>query len=161
MSAAPRASTPRAFDLVVGEAAAAGTLEDAAGGLRPAGYEVALDAKQQALVDRFLAAIAAGGASPPTEDLPHPDLLAYLAARGLVEDTGAGVVFDAAVYRDLVARVRAHIEANGSVSLAEVRDLFGTSRKYAQALLEHLDATHVTRRQGDVRVLRAGTEAAR
>jgi selenocysteine-specific elongation factor len=43
---------------------------------------------------------------------------------------------------------------NGSVTLAEVRDMFGTSRKYAQALLEHMDAERITRRIGDARVLR-------
>ena len=109
----------------------------------------------------FVATIKAGGASPPTESLPPPDLLAYLAGEGLVEDTGGGVIFEAGVYAGLVARIREHIEANGSVSLAEVRDLFGTSRKYAQAILEHLDATHVTRRTGDVRVLRSPLEARR
>jgi hypothetical protein len=32
--------------------------------------------------------------------------------------------------------------------------LFGTSRKYAQAFLERLDALRITRRVGDERVLR-------
>jgi selenocysteine-specific elongation factor len=31
--------------------------------------------------------------------------------------------------------------------------MLGTSRKYAQALLEHLDSQGITRREGDVRVL--------
>ena len=44
----------------------------------------------------------------------------------------------------------------GSVTLAQVRDMFGTSRKYAQALLEHMDAERITRRVGDARVLRKG-----
>jgi selenocysteine-specific elongation factor len=35
-----------------------------------------------------------------------------------------------------------------------VRDMFGTSRKYAQALLEHLDVKRVTRRVGGQRTLR-------
>jgi selenocysteine-specific elongation factor len=52
-----------------------------------------------------------------------------------------------------VARVTAHLKANGKVSLGQVRDMFGTSRKYAQALLEHLDREKVTRRVGDERVL--------
>ncbi len=43
------------------------------------------------------------------------------------------------------------IEATGSVSLAEVRDRLGTGRKSAQALLEHLDAERITRRQSDDR----------
>ena len=41
-----------------------------------------------------------------------------------------------------------------SITLAGVRDEFGTSRKYAQAYLEHLDGEHVTLRRGDERVLR-------
>jgi selenocysteine-specific elongation factor len=36
--------------------------------------------------------------------------------------------------------------------------MFGTSRKYAQALLEHLDDRRVTRRVGDARVLRERQE---
>ena len=40
----------------------------------------------------------------------------------------------------MVARVTEHLRAEGTVTLGQVRDMFGTSRKYAQALLEHLDA---------------------
>ncbi len=153
---------PQLFELVVAESTAGGGLvERPGGGLHPPGYAVALTAAQQEQADAFVEAVRAGGASPPTESLPPTDLLAYLAGEGLVEDTGSGVVFEAGVYAGLVDRVREHIEANGSVSLAEVRDLFDTSRKYAQALLEHLDATHVTRRVGDVRVLRSPLEARR
>jgi selenocysteine-specific elongation factor len=46
-------------------------------------------------------------------------------------------------------------ERNGSATIATVRDDLGTSRKYAQALLEHLDGTKVTRRIGDEHKLRA------
>ena len=51
-------------------------------------------------------------------------------------------------------QVRAALEKNGQITLAEVRDLFNTSRKYAQALLEHLDAKGITVRNGDYRKLR-------
>jgi selenocysteine-specific elongation factor len=46
------------------------------------------------------------------------------------------------------------IKENGKISLAEVRDTFNTSRKYAQALLEHLDSIGETVREGDFRKLR-------
>ncbi len=42
------------------------------------------------------------------------------------------------------------------MTLAQVRDLLGTSRKYAQALLENMDQERITRRVGDERVLRGG-----
>jgi selenocysteine-specific elongation factor len=60
---------------------------------------------------------------------------------------------------DAIARVCAVVErvtrAEGAITLARLRDELGTSRKYAQALLEHLDAAHVTvRREDERRVLR-------
>ena len=55
---------------------------------------------------------------------------------------------------ELEARIVAICERDGEASIAGVRDELGTSRKYAQALLEHLDATKVTRRRGDAHVLR-------
>jgi selenocysteine-specific elongation factor len=44
--------------------------------------------------------------------------------------------------------------ANGRFTLAELRDATGTSRRYAQALLERMDADGTTRRIDDYRVLR-------
>jgi len=52
------------------------------------------------------------------------------------------------------SRIQQRLEANGKITLAEVRDLFNTSRKYAQALLEHFDAAGFTVRDGDFRKLR-------
>jgi selenocysteine-specific elongation factor len=57
-------------------------------------------------------------------------------------------------YATMIERVRQHIQKNGNITVAQVRDLFDTSRKYALALLEHLDAKGITKRVGDVRVLR-------
>jgi selenocysteine-specific elongation factor len=60
---------------------------------------------------------------------------------------------------DAIAEVRRIVEQvasdEGGITLARLRDQLHTSRKYAQALLEHLDATRVTLRlQNDSRVLR-------
>lgn len=54
----------------------------------------------------------------------------------------------------MVERVVEHLKKEGTITLAQVRDLFSTSRKYAQAFLEYLDAQGITRRVGDERVLR-------
>ncbi len=54
----------------------------------------------------------------------------------------------------MVERVTEHLRREETITLAQVRDLFGASRKYAKALLEHLDGRRVTRRMGDTRVLR-------
>ena len=56
----------------------------------------------------------------------------------------------------MLERVKTHLRAKGKITVAEVRDLFSTSRKYALALMENLDAQGITRRVGDERVLRGG-----
>jgi selenocysteine-specific elongation factor len=82
------------------------------------------------------------------------EVLGVLVARGDLMQVSADVLFLPETYEEMVARVQAHIERGGSITLAQTRDMFGTSRKYAQALLEHLDETGVTKRVGDARVLR-------
>jgi selenocysteine-specific elongation factor len=54
----------------------------------------------------------------------------------------------------MAAAVREMIGEKGALTVAEFRDRFGTSRKYALAVLEHLDATGVTERDGDARRLK-------
>ena len=57
-------------------------------------------------------------------------------------------------YDSMVAKVHAVLVQKEKITLAEVRDLFTTSRKYAQALLEHIDSSGLTIRDGDFRKLR-------
>jgi selenocysteine-specific elongation factor len=123
-------------------------------GLSLHNYEVRLTDAQQAVVDEFMARLRATPYSPPTDGLPPPALLQWMHGHALVNITPAGIVFTVEAFSEMKERTRAHIQANGSITMAEFRDLFGTSRKYAQAFLEHLDALHITRRNGDVRTLR-------
>jgi selenocysteine-specific elongation factor len=77
----------------------------------------------------------------------------YLLVSNVIVRAG-DVVFAADTYAEMVTRITARLREKGTITLAEVRDMFGTSRRYAQALLEHLDAGRVTKRVGDERVLR-------
>ena len=52
----------------------------------------------------------------------------------------------------MVKRVLREIDHHKSITVAQVRDLFQTSRKYALALLENMDQCKLTRRVGDERV---------
>jgi len=78
-----------------------------------------------------------------------------LVAAGRVVRIGRAMHAHVDAVADVRARVEQVIRAEGSITLARARDELDTSRKYAQALLEHLDAARVTRRQDDdSRVLR-------
>jgi selenocysteine-specific elongation factor len=129
-------------------------LEERGASIALPGRTVELSAAQQHEADAYIAALASSPYAPPTDASIARDLLAYLEDAQRIVSMGDGVVFASEAYREMADRVTEHLRSSGTITLAQVRDMFGTSRKYAQALLEHLDARKVTRRVGDERVLR-------
>jgi len=75
-----------------------------------------------------------------------------LVDQGRLKPISEDVVYSSALYEGLVTRLVEFLRAHGSISAAEARDVLGTSRKYAIALLEHLDELRITRRSGDIRL---------
>ena len=60
--------------------------------------------------------------------------------------------------RDRFGSQNLHSECPGpGATVAEIRDLLGTTRKYAIPLCEYLDRIGLTAREGDVRVLAKAT----
>jgi selenocysteine-specific elongation factor len=101
--------------------------------------------------------LRAAGHEPPTE----AELGGAAAEIAALRDAGRAVRVGRSMYAhpDAIADVRERvieiIRTDGSVTLARLRDELQTSRKFAQALLEHFDAARVTlRRPDDSRVLR-------
>jgi selenocysteine-specific elongation factor len=141
-------------NLVLSTLAGSGTLVDDAGVLRLPEHSVVVSDEQQAAMDAFVARMESDP-FPVEQPKIAPELLALLGEQARIVRAGE-VTFDAATWARLQAQVVDHLRANGKVTMAEVRDLQGTSRKYALAVLEHLDDLKVTRRQGDERVLLAG-----
>jgi selenocysteine-specific elongation factor len=122
--------------------------------VRAPDHRVELSDNQQTEIAQYLATLAAEPWSPPTDQPPDPELLSHLQERGDVVKVNESVVFTAAAYEDMAGRIIEHLNANGSVTVADARTIFGTSRKYVLPLLEYLDQQRITRRVGDERVLR-------
>ena len=145
---------PRQFISAVKRLAQEGILVEKGASVHLPAFEIQLTPEQQAKIDAFLRSLARNPYAPPSELIPEPDLLDLLVDEGRVVKISDSVVFAAATYDEMVRRITAHIKERGKVTLAEVRDMFNTSRKYSQALLEYMDEKQVTRRVGDERVLR-------
>jgi selenocysteine-specific elongation factor len=143
----------RAFDQAAALWSRRGEMREARGTACLAGHEPRPGPEQEKRAQELLAALRAQPFSPPTLD-GEDDLLAYLEDRGDIVRVDERVVFAAEAYREMVDRVVAHLKEEETITLAQVRDLLGTSRRYAQALLEHMDQQRITRRVGDERVLR-------
>ncbi len=129
-----------------------GVFKDEGLNARLISHEVHLSTSQQMGVDAFLKSLAQSPYSPPSDLIPEPDLLNLLIERRQVIKTSE-VVFSTKAYDDMVAGITAYIKSHGKITLAETRDLFKTSRRYVQSLLEYLDEKKITRRIGDDRVL--------
>ena len=113
-----------------------------------------LTEEQRRAADAYLELLDSDPYSPPTESPVDPEVLSLLAEEGSVVKVSENVVFSASAYRGMVDRISTHLGEQGKITVADVRDLFGTSRKYAIALMDHLDQQRLTRRVGDHRVLR-------
>ena len=82
------------------------------------------------------------------------EMVRALAQRGEIVRLNDDVAFTRDAYEQGVGAVKELIAGAGSVSVAQLRDRLGASRRPMLALLEYLDGAKVTRRVGDARVLR-------
>ncbi len=122
--------------------------------MRLAHHRVQLAPAQRLARDALIRDIESAGFSPPVaKDLRvDPALLRSLIESGELVKVSDFYLTTRQV-QEARRRVRVHLEASGSATVAAIRDLLGTSRKYAVPLCEWLDQTGATRRQGDSRVL--------
>ncbi len=144
----------RAFEEIVSHAAGLGMLAYEGETLRLPEHQIKFTPDQQRTIDRYVAALRAAPYSPPApaEFGIEPEVAIALAETGTVVRVGEGVIFERETFAEIERQVLEVIDRQGSITLAQFRDHFGSSRKYAQAVLEYLDQHRVTRRIRDERV---------
>jgi len=151
--------SPRMFNLVIHRLASEGLLTEAPKWAALPGHRVRFSPFQQVKVDNLLAQFATAPLAPPSikecQAEAGEDIINALLESGDLVAVSEDVVFRKNDYDSMVEKVIQVTRKAGKVTLAEVRDLLNTSRRYTQALLEHLDATGVTVRNGDYRRLKA------
>jgi len=150
--------SPKSFNELVALSSASGLLVESGPFVRAPSFAVTFTPDQQRSVDVLLARFHNAPYTPPSvkeaEAAVGMDVLAVLLEQGKLVKLSDEVLFLPQTYAAMVERIRQHVQENGNITVAQVRDLFDTSRKYALALLEQLDAKGVTKRVGDARVLR-------
>ncbi len=100
----------------------------------------------------FIAQLEASPYQPPAPDGVDRGELRELVRRGLVVEQD-GIYFAASAVEAAARSVARMLAAKpGGVTVAEIREEWGTTRKYALPLLARLDTTGVTRRRDDVRI---------
>ena len=160
-----RRVAPRVFDAVLDTAASRGLVRLVGGQVRHPQAAAAALAEEDAALAALGPLLREQGLAPAgVTDLASAagvdaavarKALGKLAAAGQVVRLGPDLHFAAEAVDDARARIVAFLADHPTMLAKEARDVLGTSRKYAVPLLEHFDAEGVTKREGDVRTLRA------
>lgn len=107
--------------------------------------------------DRLIDLLEKEGASPPTvSDLRgmfDSELLKSVVRRGEAVQVSPDLIFSTKWFESIKRAIRERAGREGPFTVAEFRDLAGTTRKYAVPLLEYLDREGFTKRRGDQREL--------
>ncbi|MEX0678865.1 MAG: selenocysteine-specific translation elongation factor [Pirellulales bacterium] len=129
-----------------------------------AGYAPRLSTAQVRLRQRILSALREAGLKPPTpaelaratstDEKEVRQILGLCADEGELVPLAGGLYLHREIEAAMRDQLRARLEQAGGLTVSQIKDLLGTSRKFAVPICEHLDRIGLTRRDGDLRVLR-------
>jgi len=148
----------RHFTAALRKLVSEGFLEESGPLVLQPGHSIRFNPHQQRQVDQLLARFAAAPYAPPSvkeckADVGE-DLFTALIDLGDLVPLSPEVVFRRVDYEKMVTDIRNLLQTRGTLTAAEARDHFNTSRRYILAILEHLDAIGITQRDGDLRRLK-------
>jgi selenocysteine-specific elongation factor len=149
-------------DLLIKKLLEENTLKDRAGMIAPASFRVEYREEhlqmQARLEKRYL---DCGYQIPELEEAIAEEkdkktarqMVENLCADGKLKKINYQLFMHRSHWDEAMKILRKHLDQKGTVTLAEYRDLLGTSRKYAVMILEYLDEQKITRLEGDSRIL--------
>lgn len=130
-----------------------------------ADFKPRLSANLRKLKDKLVAAYAEAGCQPPDpasfagaaggNAANLKDLFDVCIAEAYLIHITDDIYLHSDVEAEMRRRVSARLQTGPGATVAEIRDLLGTTRKFAVPLCEYLDRIGVTRREGDLRALAA------
>jgi selenocysteine-specific elongation factor len=133
------------------------------GSVRAGREGVSLSPAEERARKLVLELVERGGFQPPTEKdlgtearLPvdvFRKVIDLVIGEGEIVRLEPGVVMHKSAVDQAAAKIGAYLKEHGEATAGDLKNLLGTSRKYAVPLLEHLDRIGLTRRRGDKRTL--------
>lgn len=117
-------------------------------------HEPSLSPAAEAKVKEYISLISKDRYSPSTEHLIDIELLQFLSERGDIVRISGDIVYTVDAYNEIEMKILDAGSDGREITITGVRELFGTSRKYTLAVLEHMDSKGLTRRTGDSRFVR-------
>jgi selenocysteine-specific elongation factor len=148
---------PPIFNALLQTAAESGRLAESGALVGRPNHEIVFSPRQETAVEQLLDRFSQAGIDSPSvkecQAAVGEEVFTALVELGRLHQLNADVVYAPAEYEQIVAQVTNYLREKDTIDAAQTRDLLQTSRKYAIAILEHLDEQRITRRVGDERVL--------
>jgi selenocysteine-specific elongation factor len=164
----PDSLPPLVFQHILNAQETAGHLEVARNLVRKTSHRIRLSAAQHQLKQQLEAMYHAGRYQPPgrkdalaslgTSAKESEEMLQLLLEDGTLIRIDRELYYHKDILADITAKVIEYLTKQHEMGVGDVKELFQVSRKYAVPLLAYLDASGVTIRKGDVRVLRTTQE---
>jgi len=146
------------FDLIIEHLAQQGDIKVTGHLIKHQSHTVVFTEAQEKQIAPLLSKFKSQPYTPPdrAEALRYIDenLFEGLIGSGRLIAVSENILLTPETFREMQDWVSATIEAKGSLTMAEFRDHYQNSRKYAQAILEYMDSLGFTIRKGDIRTLR-------
>jgi selenocysteine-specific elongation factor len=131
--------------------------------LARADFKPKLSANQRKLKDKIVEAHVAAGFQPPDpKEFANQaggnaaalrDIFEVAIAEGFLVKVTEEIYLSGESEAEMRRRVTERLRNGPGATVAEIRDLLGTTRKFAVPICEYLDRIGLTRRDGDLRVL--------
>ena len=155
---AGQSALPGTFEALLSDLRTAGFVQ-VGSSLKRANHLPALPADLQAEGTKLRAALKLKAFDPPSRKELAPNASSQQALRFLIQsgeaiELGGEVVLSAENYLKAAALVQEHLRQRSRATVSELRQIIGTSRRVVVPLLEKLDHEGITKREGDLRVLR-------
>jgi len=148
----------RVFNASLSKLVIEGSLEESGPLVLLPGHKIRFNEQQEKSVNELLLIFSNSPYSPPSVKEAKlavgEAVYSALCDLGVLVQVSPDVVFRREDYHKMVDEITGLLQNQGTLSAAQVRDHFNTSRKYVLALLEYLDSAGITMRQGDVRKLK-------
>lgn len=150
---------PRVFPILLQQMVEEGNLKEENRVISLPDHRIIFDSQQEEKMEQRLRAFRASPFTPPAvkecvQQLGE-DLYQAMVETGRLVQVSEDVVFLSETFDHMLGWVKKNIQDSGAITVAQFRDQFNTSRKYALAFLEHLDRSGITVRDGDIRRLRS------
>jgi selenocysteine-specific elongation factor len=150
---------PRLFNAMLRKMDAESLLDEAGLLVLITGHQIQFSPHQERAIQALLDQFATSPFAPPSVKEAQvgvgEEVYNALLESGVLVAVSPDVVFRLEDFDRMLEEVRRLFETHGTLTAAQVRDHFNTSRRYVLAFLEHLDSAGITVRSGDIRRLKA------